>query len=93
MSCLQQVRNHELLENTSVNFKLDTIVEVMVITEETFKLLNDITLIKPTKLLYSPARQNLTVLDQFIALAHLSNQQNDLQHPGYSDNFHWTKLI
>ena len=54
-----------LLEKTSVNFKLDTGAEVTAITEETFKLLGGITLIKPSKSLHGPARQSLNVLGQF----------------------------
>ena len=53
------------LEKTEVNFKLDTGAKVTAIMEETFKLLNDIKLSKPSKRLHGPAKQSLNVLGQF----------------------------
>ena len=42
------------LEKTTVNFKLDTGVQVTAITEEAFKLLNDTKLPNPSKRLHGP---------------------------------------
>jgi len=54
-----------LVGKTEVQFKLDTGAAVTAITEETYKSLKSVTLKKPSKLLYGPARQELQVLGQF----------------------------
>jgi len=66
-----------LVGKTEVQFKLDTGAAVTAITEETYKSLKSVTLKKPSKLLYGPARQELEVLGQFTE--HLTHQQNSMQ--------------
>jgi len=56
-----------LIGNTESKFKLDTGAEATAITEDTYKLLPNIVLQKPRKILQGPAKQCLDVLGQFQA--------------------------
>jgi len=51
-----------MVEETNCNFKLDTGAEATAITEDTYKLLPNVVLQKPMKILQGPAKQCLEVL-------------------------------
>ena len=57
---------YSLVGDSKVTFKLDTGAEVTAITEETFKKLGEISLMRPLKALYGSAHQPLEVVGNFI---------------------------